>query len=135
MVVVDIPIGSIDLGFIAEVNTYPLYAAITRSSSWKTQCRSRVSGRIYDAVAGEYHHQVPSNSTQNFNHLLLEHISPCVILVIYDNPYGLMVALSYIFRICPYALLEVHLLVSRSLYDDQGGIQSIIQRLVIKTQG
>ena len=48
-----------------------------------------------------------------------------------DNPYGLMVALSYIRRICPYALLEVHLLVSRSFYGDQGGIQGFIQRLVM----
>ncbi|KAE8776021.1 hypothetical protein D1007_51408 [Hordeum vulgare] len=67
--------------------------------------------------------------------MVLEHISPYVVLVIDDNPYGLMVALSYIQRICPYALLEVHLLASKSLYDDQVGIQSIIQRLVIKTQG
>ena len=45
--------------------------------------------------------------------------------VIDDNPYGLMVALSYIQRISPYALLEVHLLVSSSLYGDQGGIQGL----------
>ena len=32
---------------------------------------------------------------------LLEHISPYVVLVIDDNSYGLMVALSYIYRICP----------------------------------
>ena len=61
--------------------------------------------------------------------LLLEHISPYVVLVIDDNPYGLMVALSYIRRICPYALLEIHLLVSRSLYDDQGGIQGCVQMI------
>ena len=66
---------------------------------------------------------------------MLEHISPYVVLVIDDNSYGLMVALSYIYRICPLALLEVHLLGSRSLYDDQGGIQGIIQRMVIGTQG
>ena len=34
-------------------------------------------------------------------YLLLEHISPYVVLVIDDNSYGLMVALSYIYRICP----------------------------------
>jgi hypothetical protein len=27
--------------------------------------------------------------------------APCVVLVINDNPYGLMVALSYIYRTCP----------------------------------
>jgi hypothetical protein len=27
--------------------------------------------------------------------------APCVVLVINDNPYGLMVALSYMCRICP----------------------------------
>ena len=34
---IDIPIGSINLGFITEGNTYPLYAVITRSSSRKTE--------------------------------------------------------------------------------------------------
>ena len=32
---------------------------------------------------------------------LKEHGSPCVVLVINDNPYGLMVALSYTCRVCP----------------------------------
>ena len=31
---------------------------------------------------------------------------PCVVLVINDNPYGLMVALSYMCRSCPQAMLE-----------------------------
>jgi hypothetical protein len=30
-----------------------------------------------------------------------EHVPPCVVLVINDNSYGLMFALSYIFRTCP----------------------------------
>jgi hypothetical protein len=30
-----------------------------------------------------------------------EHVPPCVVLVINDNPYGLMFALSYICRTCP----------------------------------
>ena len=30
---------------------------------------------------------------------------PCVVLVINDNPYGLMVALS---SVCPYTMLELH---------------------------
>jgi hypothetical protein len=29
------------------------------------------------------------------------HLPPCVVLVINDNPYGLMIALSYICRTCP----------------------------------
>ena len=32
---------------------------------------------------------------------VLEHISPYVVLVLDDNSYGLMVSLSYIYRICP----------------------------------
>jgi hypothetical protein len=31
---------------------------------------------------------------------------PCVILVINDNPYELMVALSYMCRTCPLTMLE-----------------------------
>ena len=50
-VVVDIPIGLINIGFITEGNTYLLCAAITHSSSRKTQRRSQVSGRISGAVA------------------------------------------------------------------------------------
>ena len=65
---IDIPIGSINLGFLTKGNTYPYCATITRSSSRKTQRRSRVSGRISGAVAGEYHHQLSSNFTQNFIH-------------------------------------------------------------------
>jgi hypothetical protein len=30
-----------------------------------------------------------------------EHLPPCVVLVINDNPYGLMFASSYICRTCP----------------------------------
>jgi hypothetical protein len=33
--------------------------------------------------------------------LLKEHVLPCVVLVINDNPYGLMFASSYICRTCP----------------------------------
>ena len=51
--------------------------------------------------------------------------APCVVLVIDDILYGLMVALSYIGRICPYAFLEVHVLVSRSLCVDQGAIKEL----------
>jgi hypothetical protein len=29
------------------------------------------------------------------------YLAPCVVLVINDNPYGLMVALSYMCRTCP----------------------------------
>ena len=38
---------------------------------------------------------------------------PCMVLVINDNLYGLMFALSYICRCCPFALLDLHLLESR----------------------
>jgi len=31
---------------------------------------------------------------------------PCVVLVINDNPYGLMFALRLTYRICPLAMLE-----------------------------
>ena len=33
-------------------------------------------------------------------------VPPCVVLVINDNLYGLMFALSFTCRICPYAMLE-----------------------------
>ena len=42
-VVVDITIGSINLGFITEGNTYPHCTMISHSSSRKTQRRSEVS--------------------------------------------------------------------------------------------
>ena len=54
---------------------------------------------------------------------------PCMVLVINDNLYGLMFALSYICRCCPYALLDLHMLESRlrkeerRLYVDQGYVQ------------
>jgi hypothetical protein len=32
---------------------------------------------------------------------LKEHVPPCVVLVINDNPYGLMFELGYICRTCP----------------------------------
>ena len=65
-VVVDIPIGSINLGFITEGNTYLHCAAITRSSSWKTQRRSQVLGKISGAVVGEYHHQLSTSHKLSF---------------------------------------------------------------------
>jgi hypothetical protein len=37
---------------------------------------------------------------------LKEHLPPCVVLVINDNPYGLMFASSYICRPCPQTTLE-----------------------------
>jgi hypothetical protein len=37
---------------------------------------------------------------------LKEHVPLCVILVINDNPYGLMFALSYIYMTCPYTTLK-----------------------------
>ena len=57
---------------------------------------------------------------------LKEHaVPPCLVLVIDDNLYGLMVALSYILRVCPWAFLGVHLLVSMIVCDDQGAIKEL----------
>ena len=65
-------------------------------------------------------------SSKNRSYLLKEHaVPPCLVLVIDDNIYGLMVALSYIWRFCPYAFLGVHVLVSRRVCVDQGAIQGI----------
>jgi hypothetical protein len=40
-------------------------------------------------------------TTLFFEIFLKEHVPPCVVLVINDNPYGLIFALSYICRTCP----------------------------------
>ena len=55
------------------------------------------------------------------------HGSPCVVLVINDNLYGLIFALSYTCRICPQVMLVDHMLVERQKeeewdenQDDQG---------------
>ena len=37
-------------------------------------------------------------------------VAPCVVLVINDNPYILMVALSYTCRFGPYVMLDLHML-------------------------
>ena len=47
------------------------------------------------------------------------HEPSCVVLVINDNLYGLMVALSYPCRACPLAMLEHHVLVSRLKEEDK----------------
>ena len=47
------------------------------------------------------------------------HEPSCVVLVINDNLYGLMVALSYPCRACPLAMLEHHALVSRLKEEDK----------------
>jgi hypothetical protein len=67
-----------------------------------------------------------------------EHGAPCVVLVINNNLYGLMFALSYICRTCPYTMLEPYVgfkVVRRSkwrtLNDDQCVIQGNIRRMVI----
>jgi hypothetical protein len=44
---------------------------------------------------------LPSSASSSLAMALKEHVPPCVILVINDNPYGLMFALSYICRTCP----------------------------------
>ena len=46
------------------------------------------------------------------------HVAPCVVLIINDNPYGLMFALRYSYRSCPWEHIGVHLLDSRILHDD-----------------
>ena len=45
-------------------------------------------------------------------------LPPCVVLVINDNPYGLIFALSYIYRFGLYALLDLHVLESRIWEED-----------------
>jgi hypothetical protein len=35
------------------------------------------------------------------DHRMKVHVPPCVVLIINDNPYGLIFVLSYIYRICP----------------------------------
>ena len=47
------------------------------------------------------------------------HGAPCVVLVINDNFYGLMVALSYPCRACPLAMLVHHVLVSSLKEEDK----------------
>ena len=47
------------------------------------------------------------------------HESSCVVLVINDNLYGLMVALSYPCRACPLTMLEHHVLVSSLKEEDK----------------
>ena len=44
---------------------------------------------------------------------------PCVVLVINDNLYGLMVALSYPCRACPLAMLVHHVFVSSLKEEDK----------------
>ena len=59
-------------------------------------------------------------------------LPPCVVLVINDNLYGLMFALSYTCRFGPYAMLDLHMLESRlkkKLYVDQAKCK------LINTQG
>ena len=53
-------------------------------------------------------------------------VAPCVVLVINDNPYGLMFALRYTCRYCPLEKIGVHVLDSRILHDDQCSIQGFI---------
>jgi hypothetical protein len=58
-----------------------------------------------------------------------------VVLVINDNPYGLMVALSYVCRTCPFTMLETFVgfkFVRRRLCVEQGVIQGVIQSLVLR---
>ena len=54
------------------------------------------------------------------------HVPSCVVLVINDNLYGLMFALRYLYRSCPWEKIGVHVLDSRRVYDDQGSIQGFI---------
>ena len=49
-------------------------------------------------------------------------LPPCVVLVINDNLYGLIFALRYLYRSCPWEKIGVHVLDSRRVYDYQGSI-------------
>jgi len=58
-------------------------------------------------------------------------VPPCVVLVINDNPYGLMFALRYPYRSCPWERIGVHVLDSRGLHDGHCYIQGFIWRMVM----
>ena len=58
-------------------------------------------------------------------------LPPCVVLVINDNPYGLMFTLRYSYRSCPLEMFGVHVLDSRRLHDDQCSTQGFIWRMVM----
>jgi hypothetical protein len=57
-------------------------------------CPSRI---LFGGVFLEYF----STIGDRLNEFVKVHMPPCVVLVINDNPYGLMFALSYICRTCP----------------------------------
>ena len=58
-------------------------------------------------------------------------LPPCVVLVINDNPYGLMFTLRYSYRSCPWENIGVHVLDSWRWHDDQCSIQGFIWRMVM----
>ena len=51
-----------------------------------------------------------------------------IVLVINDNLYGLMFALRYLYRSCPWEKIGVHVLDSRRVHDDQTIIYIKIRR-------
>ena len=54
-----------------------------------------------------------------------------MVLVINDNPYGLMFALRYPYRYCPWEAFGVHVLDSRSFHDDHCYFQGFLSRTVM----
>ena len=58
-------------------------------------------------------------------------VPPCVVLVINDNPYGLMFALRYPYRSCPWENIGVHVLDSRIFHDGHCYIQGFICRMIM----
>jgi hypothetical protein len=56
---------------------------------------------IYHCVASHLSFPRLSREEIPLVEFVKEHVPPCVVLVINDNPYGLMFALSYICRTCP----------------------------------
>jgi hypothetical protein len=84
----------------------------------KVQIKSQVlilqnlmSNKIYESKTiiitifhNNFHNTTPTNNKiQQTTNKTIErsYRAPCVVLVINDNPYGLMVALSYMCRTCP----------------------------------
>jgi hypothetical protein len=63
----------------------------------------RTVGAIIDMKEGTIRYQFPLKKGMEYfpRKRMKGHVPPCVVLVINDNPYGLMFALSYICRTCP----------------------------------
>ena len=59
---------------------------------------------------------------------------PCMVLVINDNLYGLMFCIKLYLQVCPYALLDLHMLESRLREEEDFMLIKALCKL-INTQG